>query len=98
MLTQAALPYEIEHSIHGEIVSILGENNVHVEAISNESKLNSELGMTSLELARLVSVLDDKFSVDPFMELIPITSVRTIGDLVSAYQQAIYCNSCEAKV
>src|SRR3990167_8670256 len=98
MLTQAALPYEIEHSIHGEIVSILGENNVHVEAISNESKLNSELGMTSLELARLVSVLDDKFGVDPFMELIPITSIRTIGDLMHAYQQALEHACCAETV
>jgi acyl carrier protein len=84
--------YEIESCIHGEITNFLVESKANVRSISNEIKLNSELGMSSLELARLVSVLDDKLEVDPFIELVPITSVRTIGDLVNAYKKAFYTN------
>jgi acyl carrier protein len=89
MLNKAVFIDDIENIVHDEILTMLNENNIEFGVISNDVKLNSELGVTSLDLARLVSVLDDRLGVDPFIELISITSVRTIGDLVDAYQRAI---------
>ena len=33
--------------------------------------------------------LELMFEIDPFAKLVPITSVRTVGDLVAAYAQAL---------
>lgn len=45
----------------------------------------ADLGVTSLQLAELISNLESTFEVDPFAEKVPITSVRSLGDLCSAY-------------
>ncbi len=47
-----------------------------------------DVGLSSLDLASVVARLELKLSLDPFSELVSITSVRTIGDLVSAYRLA----------
>lgn len=43
------------------------------------------LGLKSLDLARLVAELEEELDFNPFAELVDITSVRTVGDLVAAY-------------
>ena len=53
-------------------------------------KLNATLGLTSLDLAFLVAELEAELGVDPFAKLVSITSVRSVGDLVRAYQQAFF--------
>lgn len=98
MLTPIIVLSELEQAVHNEIMHILNEKELSIHALDNDMTLNATIGMTSLELARLVSVLDDKFGVDPFMELIPITSIRTIGDLINAYQQALNHACCAETV
>lgn len=53
--------------------------------IDADMNLNSDLGMSSLQLAELVAALEDRFGWDPFREHVPITEVRTVGDLCAAY-------------
>ncbi len=53
--------------------------------IDESMTLNSDLGMSSLQLAELVATLEDRFGYDPFREHVPITEVRTVGDLCAAY-------------
>ena len=98
MLTSLIVLRDIEQAVHNEITHILNEKELSMDALTNDMTLNAAIGITSLELARLVSVLDDKFGVDPFMELIPITSIRTIGDLMHAYQQALEHACCAETV
>lgn len=45
----------------------------------------SDLRVSSLDLAELVSNLETAFEVDPFAERVAITSLRTVGDLCDAY-------------
>jgi acyl carrier protein len=45
----------------------------------------SELQVSSLQLAELISNLEAAFDVDPFAERVAITSIRTVGDLCDAY-------------
>jgi acyl carrier protein len=82
-------PIQIEEIVHAEIRSILQEKNNGEQIIRNDLKLNANLGITSLELARLVSLLEEKLNVDPFMEVVPITSIRTVSDFINAYQKMI---------
>lgn len=92
MLKNDSLLVHIEKIVHEEIQHILHENSIFNKIIDNEIKLNSGLGITSLDLARLVSFLEEKFNIDPFMELVSITSIRSVGDLVTAYYKAMCVN------
>jgi acyl carrier protein len=77
----SALQSTVESCIRG----ILGDR-VSDTALDVDTKLNAELGMDSLELAELVLELETALGADPFVELVPITSIRTVGDLVHAYE------------
>ena len=61
-----------------------------VRKLSGTDKLNATLGLSSLDLAFLVAELEAELGVDPFAKLVSITSVRSVEDLVRAYQQALF--------
>jgi acyl carrier protein len=92
MLTQAPPnKQEIEAHVLEEIGHVLAEKPVtadHPRPVPSLSqRLGPDLGLTSLELAQLVFALETRLAADPFQELVPITSVRTVADLCQAYQQ-----------
>lgn len=89
MLT-APTPAQIESIVHGRIRAVLAERVGDVALLSGADKLSATLGLTSLDLAFLVAELEAVLGVDPFAKLVSITSVRTVGDLVRAYQQAFF--------
>jgi acyl carrier protein len=81
-------PAEIESLVHTRIGAILAERRENVPVLSGSDKLNATLGLTSLDLAFLVSDLEAELGVDPFAKLVSITSVRSVDDLVHAYRMA----------
>jgi len=89
MLT-VSTPTQIEAIVHDRIRAILAERAEDVGPLSGSEKLNATLGLSSLDLALLVAELEAELGVDPFAKLISITSVRSVDDLVSAYQQAFF--------
>jgi acyl carrier protein len=91
----APMDDKIEAIILDKIRAILSERpGPPVVSLSRSAKLNANLGLSSLDLARLVSELEFELGIDPFAKLVAITSVRTIDDLVNAYRRAM---SPEAK-
>ncbi|MEV8225494.1 acyl carrier protein [Streptomyces sp. NPDC079167] len=48
-----------------------------------------ELGLNSLMLAQLLIELEAELDVDPFAEQFSITDMRTVQDLVDAYDRAL---------
>jgi hypothetical protein len=42
--------------------------------------------LKSLAIARVIAMLELKYGIDPFSRHISVTSVKTVGDLVRAYQ------------
>ena len=89
MLT-ARTPAQIESTVHDGIRAVLAERVGEVGRLSGADKLNATLGLTSLDLAFLVAELEAELGVDPFAKLVSITSVRSVEDLVQAYQQALF--------
>jgi acyl carrier protein len=89
MLNHRLSSQDIERTIHEEILQILEEHEAHVTDISHEDTLHADLGLASLDLAQLVSILEMKLQADPFEQLISITDIRTVGDLCQAYQQIL---------
>lgn len=85
MLNQAPSPQELEQLVHEHIRQILEEKPSPITAEITAERRLADLGLTSLDLAQLVAALEIALQADPFQELVPITSVRTVGDLSSAY-------------
>ena len=82
---------QIETLVHDRIRALLHERFGEPGAWAIASgKLNATLGLSSLDLAFLVSDLEAELGVDPFAKLVSITSVRSVDDLVHAYQQAFF--------
>lgn len=48
-----------------------------------------ELGITSLLLARLVVHLEQELGIDPFEEDVAISDVRSVDDLIAAYDRSL---------
>jgi acyl carrier protein len=76
---------EISKAVREQVVLLLDEQSLPVRDIGSDDRLNADLGLTSLDLATLVAALETKLKADPFQDLVPITSVRTIGDLEAAF-------------
>jgi acyl carrier protein len=76
---------EISKTVRDQVGLLLDEKGLPAREIASEDRLNADLGLTSLDLAVLVAALEMKLKADPFQELVPITSVRTVGDLEAAY-------------
>ena len=89
MLTAPTLA-QIESIVHGRIRAVLAERVGEVARLSSTDKLSATLGLSSLDLALLVAELEAELGVDPFAKLVSITSVRSVDDLVRAYQQAFF--------
>jgi acyl carrier protein len=85
MLNQHLKFAEISKTVRDQVRLLLDEKDLPVREIGSEDRLNADLALTSLDLASLVAALEMKWKADPFQELVPITSVRTIGDLEAAY-------------
>jgi acyl carrier protein len=76
---------EISKAVRDQVALLIDEKNLPARDLGPDDRLNTDLGLTSLDLASLVAALEMKLKADPFQELVPITSVRTIGDLEAAY-------------
>ena len=76
---------EISKAVRDQVALLLDEKNLPARDLGPDDRLNTDLGLTSLDLASLVAALEMTLKADPFQELVPITSVRTIGDLEAAY-------------
>ena len=89
MLNSTPSHSDVESAIQQEIVRVLQEKSTAeaLPPITQDSRLGIDLGLSSLDLPQLVSLLEMSLQADPFLSLVPITSVRTVGDLYRAYQR-----------
>lgn len=69
------------------ISELMSEQDLDVSLLAESAKLVDTLGLKSMDIAQVVLILEDELEVDPFQET-PITSIRTVGDLIAAYKQA----------
>ena len=74
----------VAEAVRDTVAAVMRERGLDTGLIAADAKLSDTLGLKSMDLARIVLTLEDEIGVDPFQR-IPITSVRTVGDLVSAY-------------
>ncbi len=83
----------LQQVIYDVVKNVALENSIEIEQVMSHHKLVDGLGFSSLDLARIVAMLELKLEVDPFARLVPITSVRTVGDLHKAYAKCFEQNN-----
>ncbi|MFE6619129.1 acyl carrier protein [Streptomyces sp. NPDC008086] len=76
-------------TVMAALLEIVNEVAGPVEHLDEDQLLVDQLGLESLHLARLVAVLEMELDTDPFSDTLPITSVRTVGDLLQAYDPVV---------
>ena len=79
---------EIRQTIYRAIVEIVGRSGRTAPAFDDDDLL-VDTGLASLDLAALVARLERVWRVDPFIEAVAITEIRTVGDLCRAYRDFI---------
>ncbi|AUG78956.1 hypothetical protein CFP65_4202 [Kitasatospora sp. MMS16-BH015] len=79
---------QIQALIEQEIRALLLDADTGAEQLTIDDEL-FKFGLNSLMLAQLLIQLEAELGVDPFAEQVSITDVRSIRDLVDAYEQAL---------
>jgi acyl carrier protein len=83
------LNLDVHTVVEVEIHELLTESGADAVEIAAQDEL-VELGLNSLMLARLIIQLETALGVDPFAdEIAEIADVRTVNDLVNAYERAL---------
>ncbi len=85
MLAKNDAENRVTKTVLDTITELLHEQGLESGGIDESAKLVDTLGLKSMDIAQIVLVLEDELDADPFQE-IPITSVRTVGDLINAYR------------
>jgi acyl carrier protein len=80
---------KVHQAVHEQIQRLLRERDTNVPNIAGESHLQADLGFTSVELVKLISALDANLYVDLLAQNISIADLRSVGDLIQAYQKSL---------
>lgn len=86
MLTRLPDLADVEQIVRDTIAKVMKERGLPAREIEEGDSISATLGLRSMDLAQLVFELEMAFGTDPFEKLIPVTSVRTAGDLIRAYK------------
>lgn len=86
----------VEQSVHEVIEKVAREKKLDPGGVHAGQGLVSDIGFKSIDLARIVAILEIRLNADPFSKLVPITSIQTVGDLVKAYQLCFSPNPASA--
>ncbi len=78
----------IEEKVHEVVLRVCQQRTPAVSKIDNGHRLTGELGLASLDFARIIAILEMDLGTDPFSCQSPITGMRTVGDLCDAYRKA----------
>jgi acyl carrier protein len=79
---------DVERIVIAAVLEVARRGSPGLAAVAPHQTLIVELGLSSLDLAELVAVLDADLGADPFAADVVIGDVRTVGDLIQAYRRA----------
>ncbi len=84
MLETTPTEGSVGEMVNSTIAAVMTARDLDPGRIEPLARLSETLGLRSLDLAQIVLTLEDDLNIDPFQR-IPITSIRTVGDLTDAY-------------
>jgi len=78
---------DLEEAVRDAALEVARQRTPALSAVEDSQRLSEDLGLTSLDLAQLVAVLEIRLGLDPFSTQTSISSVRTVGDLCQTYRR-----------
>lgn len=72
-----------------EVLRDVAEEEQASTDLRDDAKLVEDLGFRSLTMARILAILEGRLNVDPFSQQVAVTSIRTVQDLCSAYENCL---------
>jgi hypothetical protein len=79
----------VEQVVYRVLLRIAQQRTPGVLRVENGQRLTAELGLKSLDIARVIALLELELGADPFAHLVAITDIRTVADLCEAYRKAL---------
>lgn len=78
---------DTRETVYATLRRVAEDENIPLQELSDESCLVDDLGFRSLHIARILAILDTELFSDPFGSgELPLTGIRTVGDLRAAYE------------
>ena len=90
---------DIQNIIKQEVLKIVHETTetLALEDLKESDDLSENLGLQSIDWARLLAILEIKLDLNPFAQMMSVTDVRTLGDFINAYVKAQTSNNQETE-
>jgi acyl carrier protein len=80
------MPADVERVVMATVLELARRATPQLAAIQPHQRLIGELGLSSLDLAELLAILEAELGHDPFAADWNIADVRTVADLIAAYR------------
>lgn len=81
---------EIEMAVKECILQVAREQLIEIPELKTQSRVVDDLGFSSLDVATLTALLENKFKVDPFRTgEASITEIRTLQDMFNLYDRCL---------
>ena len=68
---------------------LLAERGRSGDGVSPDDALEADLGLSSLEIVRLIERIAAALALDAFASAVPITDIRTVEDLCRVYHDVL---------
>ena len=83
-------PAEIEFAVKECILQVAREQLIELQELKPQHRVVDDLGFSSLDVATLTALLENRFKVDPFQSgLASITEIRTLQDMFNLYERCL---------
>ncbi len=81
---------EISKKVKAHIMEIAEDKNLDITYIADDDSIVEDIGLASLDVATLISLLERTFHVDPFaLNLAVITEIQTVSDICNIYAKCL---------
>jgi acyl carrier protein len=81
---------EIRDVIYRTVRRVAEDEGVCLKDLSDDSSLVDDIGLRSLDIARILAILEMELAFDPFATgELPLTDIRTVRDLCGAYNRVM---------
>lgn len=77
----------VAQAVFAALQRVAQERSIPADRIVAHHTLVEDIGFKSLDLARIVAIIEIELDADPFANLVPVTSIRTVDDLCKAYEK-----------
>ena len=87
---------DVDRIVLDEVGVLLAEHGRSRDGVSLDDALEADLGLSSLEIVRLIERIAGALALDAFASALSITDIRTVEDLCRVYHDVLAGGSTDA--